>query len=151
MTSKNNYLILKEYNKCLTLIENMIGNTTTNNLQLEALGKHLFNNRFLGIYSANAFPKYVKNNYMFIINTDPISKPGQHWIACYKFNNKFYMYDTFNRNIKDLSKYWKHKTNIVSANKDIDQSIVEENCGQRAICWLILADKFQPNKIMYVI
>ena len=151
MTSKNNYLILKEYNKCLTLIENMIGNTTTNNLQLEALGKHLFDNRFLGVYSANTFPKYVKNNYMFIINTDPISKPGQHWIACYKFNNKFYMYDTFNRNIKDLSKYWVHKTNIVSANKDIDQSLVEENCGQRAICWLILANQFMPNKIMYVI
>ena len=150
MSSKN-YLILKEYNKCLTFIENILGNTTTNNLQLESIGKHLFDNRFLGVYSANTFPKYVKNNYMFIINTDPISKPGQHWIARYKFNNKFYMYDTFNRNIKDLSKYWKHKTNIVSANKDIDQSIVEKNCGQRALGWLVLANQFMPNKIMYVI
>ena len=68
MTSKNNYLILKVYNKCLTLIENMIGNTTTNNIQLESICKYLFNNRFLGIYSANTFPKYVKNNHMFIIN-----------------------------------------------------------------------------------
>ena len=72
MSSKN-YLILKEYNKCSTSIENILGNTTTNNLQLDVIGKHLFDNRFLGVYSANTFPKYVKNNYMFIINTDPIS------------------------------------------------------------------------------
>ena len=90
------------------------------------------------MYSANTFPKYVKNNCMFIINTDPISKPGQHWIACYKWNDKFYMYDTFNRNIKELSKYWRHNTNIISASEDRDQSLVEQNCGQIAICWLIL-------------
>ena len=77
---------------------------------------------------------------MFIINTDDKTKKGSHWVSCYKWKNKIYAYDTFNRPIKDLSKkYWKNKKNIIDANTNRDESYTESNCGHRSIgCYCLL-------------
>ena len=145
------YAILKEYEKLLVKAEDILGNGSTTNTQLYILGKCLFKEKFLGVYSADRFP-YMLDNEMIIINTDPSNKSGTHWVSVYKYKNKYYCYDTFNRDIKTLfSPYFKNKKNIVNANKDRDQSFNQFDCGQRAICWLILANKYKPNKIMHVI
>ena len=87
---------------------------------------------------------------MCIVNTDPDYKGGTHWCACYKYNNK--TYDSYGRDIKSLSKYWKHKHNWVNANADRDQSYNgESNCGTRSMAWLISAQKYKPNKIINII
>ena len=141
------YDILKEYEEILMKIEDMIGTKSTNNIELEKIGENLYGERFIGVFSADEFPKYVKENQMFIINTEPKNKPGIHWVSCYKLNKKFYMYDSFDRPIKDLSKFWKHKNNIVNANKDRDQSFLEYTCGQRSIAWLIMFNKYDSRII----
>ena len=85
----------------------------------------------------------LKNNEMCIVNTDPSNKPGMHWIACYKYRNKTYTYDSFYGNVKSLSKYWKNKHNWVNANKDRDQSYSASTCGVYSMTWLI---SFQKHK-----
>jgi hypothetical protein len=145
------YEILKHYEKNLTYIENIIGNSTTTNIDLNKFGKYLFGNKYLGTFSSNDYPKIVKNNECFIINTDPNYKSGMHWCSVFKYKNNFYVYDTFDRNIHSLSKFWKNNKNWISANKDVDQSFNEENCGERSLCWLISAYKYTPKKIMNII
>ena len=63
-TSK--YTILKNYEQILMMIEDILGDGETDNVQLYNLGKCLFGNNFLNVYSADTFPKSVKNNQFFI-------------------------------------------------------------------------------------
>jgi hypothetical protein len=145
------YEILKHYEQNLTHIEDIIGASETSNTTLDKLGWYLFGSQYLGTFSSNDYPKRVKNNDCFIVNTDPNYKSGIHWCSVFKYKNKFYVYDTFDRNVHKLSKFWKNKKNWVSANKDVDQSVSEENCGERSMAWLISASKYTPKKIMNII
>ena len=146
------YKILKEYKNNLVTLQDVLGNGSTDNTQLQSVGMFLFNSRtnkpFIGVYSADKMP-LLKNNQMCIVNTD--DKAGIHWIACYKYKNKTYCYDSFDRDVKSLSKHWKNKHNWINANKDRDQSYTEDDCGQRSMCWLISAHNHLPNKIINVI
>ena len=145
------YKILKEYEQNLVMLMDILGSSTTDNLQLQSIGMYLFNSGknkpFKGVYASDKMP-VLKNNEMCIVNTD--DKEGVHWIACYKYRKKTYVYDSFDRDVKSLSKYWKNKHNWINANKDSDQSINENSCGQRAMAYLISFSK-HGDKIMSII
>jgi hypothetical protein len=143
--------ILRNYEENLINIENIIGSTDTTNNTLDNLGNYLFGDQYLGTYSSNDYPKRVKNNECFIVNTDPNYKSGIHWCGVYKYKNKFYVYDSFDRNIHKLSRFWKNKKNWISANKYVNQSYNEYNCGSRSMAWLISSSKYTPKKIMNII
>ena len=146
------YKILKEYEDNLTLLQDILGYGSTDNTQLQSIGMYLFNSKsnkpFIGVYSSDKMP-VLKNNQMCIANTD--DEAGVHWVACYKYQNKTFVYDSYDRDVKSLSKHWKKKHNWINANKDRDQSYAEENCGERSIRWLISAHKNTPNKIKNII
>ena len=129
------YKILKEFESNLILIMDILGSKSTDNIQLLSLGKALFDKKFKGIYSSDTIPN-LKNNEMCIVNTDDSSKNGTHWCSLYKYKNKTYFYDSFDREAKSLSKFWKDK-NWINANTDRDQSYSSETCGQVSMCWLI--------------
>ena len=74
----------------------------------------MFDYRFLTCSTSDDWPKYAFNNQMFILNVDDSSKNGSHWCAFYKYNNKIYSYDGYNRNVKTMSKWWRTK-NIINA------------------------------------
>ena len=148
--SKQKFVILKEYENNLTLLMDILGSGTTDNIELNKIGKLLFGDAFVGVFSSNKM-KPLNNNEMCIVNTDPDYKGGTHWCACYKYNNKTYVYDSYDRDIKSLSKYWKHKHNWVNANADRDQSYNgESNCGTRSMAWLISAQKYKPHKLINI-
>ena len=132
--------ILNFYEQSLMHIQDIIGSKITNNQQLEKLGSHLFGKDFIGVFSANNFPKLVLNNQMFIINNKSDRSPGEHWLACVKYNNRIYAFDSFGRNVHKLSPYWKNKL-IINANHERLQSYKELNCGSRAIAFLITFKK----------
>ena len=138
--------ILKEYSINLMNIMNLLGSGVTDNSQLDILGNCLFSTRYKGTFPSNETPK-LNNSEMCIINTD--DKKGVHWCALYKYKNKNYFYDSYNRNFKSF-KNWKNK-NWINANKDVDQAYNgESNCGQRSICSLISFDKHK-DKIINII
>ena len=93
-----NYYILKEYEQNLMYIEDVLKtSSTTNNIQLEKLCKKSFGDLFIGVFTADKYPKNISNGEMFIINNR--KNKGEHWVSVIKYNDKMYAYDTFNRNI----------------------------------------------------
>ena len=84
---------------------------------------------------------------MCIINTD--NKKGIHWCSLYKYKNKYWFYDSYNRNYKSF-KTWKNQK-WINANKNIDHAYNgEANCGQRSMSWLISFDRYK-DKIINII
>ena len=64
----NYYYILKEYERNLMYIEYILKtSSTTNNFQLEKLCKNIFGDSFIGVFTADKYPKYISNSKMFII------------------------------------------------------------------------------------
>ena len=120
---------------------NLLGSGVTNNIQLDKLGKYLFVKLFLGTFSSDQFPRHIKNGNCFIMNNKASNQNGEHFIAFYKIGNKLYGYDSFNRRVKSLSKYWWNK-HIVSANTDPEQSFKEKNRGSRSMAWLVSFSKW---------
>ena len=135
------YQILKEYEVNLIKIQDQVSDGITNNIEIDKVCFNIFGEKDLGTKSAEKMPKYIKEEQCFILNTEPSDKSGIHWVSFYKRNKRFYAYDSFNRNINNLSKFWKHKK-IISANKDRGQSFLSSECGSRAICFLICFRKY---------
>ncbi len=136
------YHILKEYEQVLMIIEDILGSGVTNNKQLDKLGNYLFGNDYLGTFSSNQFPRYIKENQCFVLNTDSSRQSGSHWVAFYKLNKKIYYYDSFMRQPSKLSKFWVNKKLINANRTDRDQSFKENDCGSRSLAWIIVFRKF---------
>jgi hypothetical protein len=86
---------------------------------------------FLGAYAWDEIPK-LKNLDSCIVNLDTSDQNGSHWIAIYRYKNKTYMFDSFDRKI---TKYKK-----VDIDKIVTQKPRELNCGQRCIAFLVLVE-----------
>ena len=69
---------------------------------------------------------------MAIFNLDKRNQPGSHWCAVVKDKRHYIIYDSFGRTIP-----LKQKNNIMT-DKDAEQDITEQNCGQRCIAWLVV-------------
>ena len=77
--------ILNEFEHNIMLIqEGFETSGSTDNLQITELCRYLFGSDFIGVYTSDQFPKNVKNNNMFIMNTQPSTQPGLHWVAFVK-------------------------------------------------------------------
>ena len=77
--SKQKFVILKEYENNLALLMNILGSGTTDNIELNKIGKILFGDAFVGVFSSNKM-KPLNNNEMCIVNTDPDYKGGTHCV-----------------------------------------------------------------------
>ena len=102
MKKIDKYKILKEYEITLMHIIDLLGDGETNNLQLNKLGKlgkHLFGDRFIGVFTSDKIMQ-LKSNEMCIANTDPSNIKGVHWCALCVYKDNIYIYDTFDRNYK---------------------------------------------------
>ena len=76
----NHYYILKEYERNLMYIEDILKtSSTTNNFQLEKVCKNIFGNLFLGVFTADKYPNHISNGEMFIINNR--KNKGEHWVS----------------------------------------------------------------------
>ena len=83
----------------------------TNNIQLSKLGYELFGNDYIGTWSSDEMPKYIKEGQCFILNTDSLKsrrKTG-HWVALFKLKNRLLYYDSYARPAYKLSKFWATK------------------------------------------
>ena len=142
------YEILKSFDNTLMQIEDILGDKTTNNLQLFKLGKMLFGDRFVNVFCSDDNIT-LKNNEMCVINTDPHNKPGLHWLALYKYRNVYYVFDSFGRDVKTLSKYFKYKK-WCNIEFNRIESYKSSSCGELCLTWLLIFDKYKL-KIINVI
>lgn len=50
---------------------------------------------FRGVYMRDTLPDKPRVNESCIVNLEPLSKPGSHWVAIYKRKREAYYFDSF--------------------------------------------------------
>lgn len=126
----------------------MIGDRVTNNEQLYSLGKKLLSDKFIAVLPSNYAPLHP-NGYM-ILNTDPSTKSGEHWVSLLPFGDETYFYDSFNRPFTSLSSHWKKKPWIQYIDDSSEQSISEEECGAISMAVILTFDKYGPISLQCI-
>lgn len=117
------------FNFTLNEIYKDLGNLETDNFQLNDYCKDIGIDNFVGVFALDEIPQ-LKNNQNCIINLDTSNEPGSHWVALFKYRNKTYFFDSFNRKILPYTR--------VVIDKHMKQKNRYEDCGQRCIVFLCL-------------
>ena len=140
--SVSKYSVKKYFDDCLIKVENKLKTDgLTSNIQLDKLGKSLFGDRYKGAVMSDQIPR-LKNNEMCIINTDPSTKKGMHWIGITKHDNKIYAFDSFGRKIQKLSLNFKHKK-WINVSQTAHESDYGKDCGELSMAFLMTFDKYK--------
>jgi hypothetical protein len=126
---------MEVYNSLVSLLSSVLGHKTTNNRQLGRVGRQLFGSEFLGVFPRDKIPVFPKGKSYCIINTDTSNGAGIHWTGLACVDRRVYGYDSYGR---DINKLLKVKGVVNSDMKDREQKILDKNCGQRVIAWLLV-------------
>lgn len=122
----------------------MGNNQATYENTLRFCGKHFLGEKFFGVYPADRIPKLTEKQPYCIANLDQAGLPGSHWVSLCKHGKDVAVYDSFGRSsakiIPDLLTSGNGK--LVDTERDPEQRVSQKNCGQRAISWLILTDRW---------
>lgn len=107
-------------------------------------------NTFVGVFAADQvpYPKLARlKNWSIIINTDPASQPGQHWVASMKRNGTCYFFDSYGNAPSYYQKQlWKPLMRCVRNTKDYQQTY-STVCGDYCLFFLRLfhLNDFKPS------
>lgn len=112
----------------------LIGHShTTFGSELEKAGQKLFKYKFGGVYSADTLPKNLDPKKYFICNVDDSTQEGSHWVAIFDS----YIYDSFGRSAREMNPNFVGH-GLKKTEDDIEQTAVQQNCGQRSLGFLIV-------------
>ena len=59
------------------------------------INKLIKDKEYLGTFPRDLLPSLSKKKFGLIINTDPSTKPGQHWVAVFKDANEVQYFDSY--------------------------------------------------------
>lgn len=125
----------------MSVNEDMLGRGATYDTDLDNLGKWYFGQRFAGVFASDEIPLATNFRYC-IANLDSHNEPGSHWVAIAKDKGKLMVYDSFGRTVTDILP---DLPNAMDVDRDAEQSDQEENCGPRALAWLMIYDLYGPT------
>ncbi len=138
------------YKRYLSKIEAKYGKKETDSDKLNLIGKRLFSNKFVGVFSKDKIPRMKSGQYA-IINLDDSGQPGSHWVSLVKSRKKYVIYDSFGRNTTNiLPNFQKGYGKIMNTENDVEQSRAEENCGQRSLASLCVYDNFGYSGLRHI-
>ena len=126
---------------------------------------------FLGTYAFDELPEPPKEDFSVVVNTEPSTEPGEHWLAIVFKTGIFYFMDSFGRTItsplfsqdfkkkiKDYFSNYKYR-----CNPNIIQNIFSNTCGYYSIYFIrelqnktmrqtlqIFSDSFKNNDKLVV-
>ncbi len=113
----------------------MYENTIDEIMQKDTKARELY----LGSFAFDELPKINKFPSCLIINTQPRTKPGEHWLACYfdKYKNS-YFFDSYGQSplIYKLDTFLKNNSNNIYYNKSKIQGL-QPYCGFYCIFFLL--------------
>jgi len=138
-------LAMVRYNDILhNIVEPKLGKNTTYSDTLEKVGKEYLGVRFKGVFPSDKIPRLNDLSPYCIVNVDKSTQPGSHWMAVVKDKNDAILYDSFGR--KDTliipSLQFSGNGRIINTDSDPEQKRTEDNCGARAISFLIFYNKY---------
>lgn len=123
-------------------IENSIGKQSTALGQLDEIGHFLFANKWAGVYTADESPNFTGGRKYAIFNLDKKGEPGSHWVAVVKKSAKsIIIWDSFGRQAQEILPELTNKYSIIEPDRDTDQRIDENDCGQNSLSFLMLYDR----------
>lgn len=140
------------YRRILARIEKRIGNTTTDENQLEDVGAELFGPSFRGVFASDRVPRLASDRPYCIANTDREGEAGTHWLALavYPSTPNVFLYDSFGRPTRSLVPWIRGSGKVVDSDLDAEQRESESNCGQRCLAWLVVFDELGPDAALCI-
>lgn len=152
MNKKIKYKAEKLYNNYLKKMIRIVGNKITYSNDLEKIGKRIFGNKFIGVFTCDRIPDYIKKNDMAIINLDNSSQSGSHWVAiCKDTKDNIWVYDSFGRKTYNiLPSIYGNKRKIKTTERDAEQNKEETNCGARCLAFLKVFNKYGSKYAKYI-
>jgi len=97
---------------------------------------------FHGTHPADQLPlnPVKKHSTAYIVNTDPASKPGEHWLAIWTQNGVCEVFDSYGLPLStykqpDLQR-WIGQWKFVVHNQDTLQALHSQTCGHYALVYL---------------
>ena len=146
----------------------LVGRGTTFSDDLKRVGCQLFGSKFAGVFASDELPELSIKMPYTIINLDKSSMQGSHWIAVVftgrsdtaDNSNKLessraaiLVYDSFGRDTKTIipsiiNKYGRR--NVEDADDDAEQHIFQDDCGQRSLAFLYVADRYGSKLASYI-
>lgn len=108
-----------------------MGSGTTTSIQLDKMGKGLLGSCYIGALPRDSTKiRSMKPGQCCIANTHAHWQPGEHWMAIVNDKSEgFCAYDSFGRRVASWAK---------DSELDAEQVILELNCGQRCLAWLLV-------------
>ena len=147
---KNAHLI---YDKILKeIIEPLSGDKTTYLTELNGIGKKILGVKFRGVYPSDKIPKLNDLSKYAILNLDRSNEAGSHWVAIAKDGKDTVLYDSFGRSDKKIIPNLQYSGNgrIINTDEDVEQNILETNCGARSLAWLVLYDNWGVDTALLI-
>ena len=138
--------VMQKYNSIIAVIERRMGkSTTTDNIELERMGRTLLGAKFKGVYASDGVPALTANKPYAVINNKPASTGGEHWVGAARVSRTGHVmvYDSFGRSHAKLLP-GKLPPGTHDTDRDIEQSVAQTNCGQRSLAWLVVFDRLGP-------
>ena len=137
----------KLYNQKLKEIEKYhTGDKTTYLGELNGVGKKLLGVKFKGVFPSDKIPKLNDLSPYCILNLDTSKEPGSHWIALAKNHKADHtmVYDSFGRHNHAIIPKLRYSGNgrVIDADRDIEQKVLQTNCGARSLAFLCIYDKW---------
>lgn len=109
---------------------------------LNIINKHV--NNFGGVFPADRISN-IDDNKLYIFNTDPHQKKGEHWVAMYVNNDLCEFFDSFGKSPNYYHKFWHDyllkKSKKYIYNKSKLQNPSTEDCGKFCIFYVVLRSK----------
>lgn len=92
---------------------------------------------FAGVFAADAIDNVVDFPTCFVVNTDPASKPGEHWVACYaKSLSEVEFFDSYGMPVSAYPNI-RMPYSITRHNKISLQGYNSNACGHFCIYYLV--------------
>lgn len=93
------------------------------------------NPSFLDVFPADFLPSRLPDTCSFILNTDPSSKGGQHWVAACKIDGRPFYFDSYGRKPSDWYPGWNILNGFKRSTEDFQQD-TSDVCGDYCLNFL---------------
>jgi hypothetical protein len=142
------------YRRLLVIVNRCIGHReVTSNFELHKCASRLMKaapNRFLGVFAADRFPSQARSGDVWIANLDTHDKPGSHWVGVLQRKDDLLIYDSFGRSNGTIFKGHGRLSAMKSTDRDAEQKVEQNDCGQRSLAWILLVSYFGQKYGKYI-
>ena len=132
-----------------------MGSNITGEDELKSCGRKLFGKSFRGVFASDELPRTFKSRQSAIVNLDPRSSGGSHWIAMVAHqaapsegqvqDREMVVYGSFGRDVLA-----DQLPGVQYTEDAVEQGFYENNCGQRCLAWLCVYYKHGLGDAMQI-